>query len=135
MKRHWLFLTVVALALASCHTKDFDEALALEVQAYTRKQCPTRIDSSTVIDSVVYNLHTRTLQYCYTLDNELDNKEVLTQEVCEQFREHLVQSLCNSIELKEHKEHDVAFEYRYYSRTDGSLLMQIQIGPDDYKSR
>lgn len=91
------------------------------------------MDQGTVLDSMIYDIQTRTLSYCYTMEDVLDDKSVLTPEIRSLFRDQLVKAVANSIDLKQHKEHGVVFEYRYYSRKDKSLLMVEKIDAKEYR--
>lgn len=135
MKHICLLLLPVVLSLASCRSENFDERSAREAREYTQKQCPRRLDHATVLDSMVYDIPSRTLHYCYTLEHELDNDSVLTPEIRSLFREQLLKALNGSIDLKHHKEYGVAFEYRYYSRKNKRLLMQERFEAEEYRTK
>lgn len=121
------------MCLASCGFEGFDERCAREAREYTLKQCPRRMDQATVLDSMVYDIPSRTLCYYYTMENVLDDKNVLTDELRSTFKEQLRKAIAGSIDLKKHKERGVAFEYRYYSQKDKTLLMKERIEAEEYQ--
>ena len=56
------------LGFCACHFESFDERCAREAREYTEKQCPRRMDQYTLMDSLTYDDHSRTLNYYYTLE-------------------------------------------------------------------
>lgn len=137
MKPINFLLLPLTLCLASCKFENFDERSAREAREYTQKQCPRRMDPATVLDSMVYDIPSRTLRYCYTMENELDDATelILNPEIRSLFREELLKALTSSIDLKHQKEHGVAFEYRYYSKKNKNLLMVERIEAEEYKTK
>ena len=65
------------LGFCACHFESFDERCAREAREYTEKQCPRRMDQYTLMDSLTYDDHSRTLNYYYTLEGVLDNDTVM----------------------------------------------------------
>ena len=131
--RHPLLVMAAALVgLASCHFEGFDERCAREAQDYTLKHCPRRMDECTVMDSMSYHLDTRTLLYYYTLEGKIDDEQLLTHEVTEKFREQLLLTVQNSVELKAYKEKGVNFCYVYHSSSQGKQLFSITVTADEY---
>ncbi len=128
-----LLILLLAMLLTACGGESFDERCSRETAEFTKTQCPRRIDEATRIDSMVYEPETKTIYYYYTVNGELDDEERFTSEMRDVFREGLLQSITGSIELKAYKEHNVNFGYRYYSVTDGKLLMEETLTPADYK--
>ncbi len=85
------------------------------------------MDSMTFVsDPVGFN-------YCYTIDGDLDNPELLTEEVLTTFHEELLTNLRQDISLKRYKERDFTFTYTYFSRSTGEKVTEAVITPDMYK--
>ena len=75
------------LGFCACHFESFDERCAREAREYTEKQCPRRMDQYTLMDSLTYDDHSRTLNYYYTLEGVLDNDTVMNAQSCESLKE------------------------------------------------
>ena len=77
------------LGFCACHFESFDERCAREAREYTEKQCPRRMDQYTLMDSLTYDDHSRTLNYYYTLEGVLDNDTVMNAQACESLKDLL----------------------------------------------
>ena len=131
MKR-LLFLATLTM-LTACHKKSFEERVMEDVEKFNREEAPKRVDPITVQDSVKFAPDTHTLTYFYTMEGDADNEEVLTEEVRQTHHNNLLKNLRGSIQLKPHKEQGFSFEYRYYSKKSGKLLIREQFVPEDYR--
>ncbi len=125
-------LLLFASLLCVCCGNRFDERCLAETRKFTDEQCPRQIDPATRLDSMIYELESRTISYNYTVSGELDNDTLLASDNTESFKEALTLDIIKSIELKPYKEERVNFCYRYYSQTSGRLLMEKTITPEDY---
>lgn len=92
------------LGFCACHFESFDERCAREAREYTEKQCPRRMDQYTLMDSLTYDDHSRTLNYYYTLEGVLDNNTVMNAQACESLKDLLRKNVVNSVDLKSYKE-------------------------------
>ena len=92
------------LGFCACHFESFDERCAREAREYTEKQCPRRMDQYTLMDSLTYDDHSRTLNYYYTLEGVLDNDTVMNAQACESLKDLLRKNVVNSVDLKSYKE-------------------------------
>ena len=104
------------LGFCACHFESFDERCAREAREYTEKQCPRRMDQYTLMDSLTYDDHSRTLNYYYTLEGVLDNDTVMNAQSCESLKDLLRKNVVNSVDLKSYKEKGISFSYYYYSK-------------------
>ena len=120
------------LGFCACHFESFDERCAREAREYTEKQCPRRMDQYTLMDSLTYDGHSRTLNYNYTLEGFLDNDTVMSAQACESFKDVLRKNVVNSVDLKPYKEKGISFSYRYYSKATGKTRLQVRFTPEDY---
>ncbi len=133
MKRNvWTGLAALLL-LGSCNYETFEEKCAREAREYTEKQCPRRIDPYTVIDSMTFDAPERELTYYYTLEGELDDKELMSADLLTDFETSLCKALVTSVEMKTYKEHGLNFQYTYVSQSTGEVLATVRLTPDMYK--
>lgn len=135
MKKQKLFIPLLALTalLSACNFESFDKRCQREAEEYTEQQCPRRLDPCTVLDSMKYDLNTRTLQYYYTLEGFLDSTNVLTDQVVADFRKQLKNDLTNSVQLRKYKEEGINFDYIYLSKSTGETALKLKFTPKDYQ--
>lgn len=122
------------LGFCACHFESFDERCAREAREYTEKQCPRRMDQYTLMDSLTYDDHSRTLNYYYTLEGVLDNNTVMNAQACESLKDLLRKNVVNSVDLKSYKEKGISFSYYYYSKASGKVRFHVRFTPEDYDS-
>lgn len=141
MKRYWnwkifLVVTVVAAAVwaavAFFDRESLDETIARNTREESRRDCPRNIDSYTTLDSMFYDIPSRTLNYCYSVRDVLDNKSLYTEEFREEFREQLLEEVKNKIALKGYKKEGIAFRYTYLSRCEGDTLLDFLFTKGEY---
>lgn len=125
-------LLIIEAVSSSCKRKSFDEYLFEEAKKYTESTCPKEIDKTTTIDSMVYDMKTRTLNYYYSLYGTLNDKETLTQSVIEDYTETLLITLRDDISLKKQKEDSINFSYHYHFTPNHEEAFRIDFGPKDY---
>lgn len=90
------------------------------------------MDPYTMLDSLSYDMKSRTLTYYYTLEGTLDDDKVLTEEVYDGFRKELCKNIINSVELKNYKEKLINLRYCYYSKSKGNIRFKTTFTPEDY---
>ena len=71
--------------------------------------------------------------YYYTVQGELDNPELLTDELMATYKETILASLRNDISLRTFKERGFVFSYRYFSASTGELFTEASFTPEEYK--
>ena len=103
--------SVSILLFASCNFESFEKRCAREAEEYTTRHCPRRMNKYTVMDSLTFNPETKTFGYYYTLEGDLDNDSIITNEIADSFREQLKKELINSVELKAYKEAKEVIEH------------------------
>lgn len=128
-------LLATALLLSGCNFESFDKRCQREAKEYTEQQCPRRLDPCTVLDSMKYDINTRTLQYFYTLEGMLDSTNVLTDQVVAGFRKQLKDDIINSVQLRKYKEEGINFDYIYLSRSTGKTTLKLKFTPKDYRTK
>lgn len=130
-----IFLLVFSLVFSACAFEDFDKRSEREAREFTEKQCPRKVDKFTTLDSMIYDIPTRTLEYHYTLSGDLDNDTIFTPGIWADFKNILREELKNSVELKRYKEHKVNFSYCYYSETTKKIKHQADFTAADYTTQ
>lgn len=135
MRKTAYILMFLCLLTTACKRKTFDEYLFEEAEKFTTQQCPKELDRTTCIDSMTYDMQTRTLNYYYSLYEEMNNLDVLTPGTIEDFTETLLVSLRDDITLKKHKEENVNFAYHYCLTPSHEEAFCIKFGPKDYNGK
>ncbi len=126
-------ITLALLCLCSCQRqKTFEQKTAEEIEEFNQREVPKRMDKVTVMDSIAFDSAERTLAYCYTLEGIADNDSTLNADLQEAQRVALLDNVKGSIQLRSYKEQGFCFEYRYYSRKTGRVLMSFLFTPADY---
>lgn len=132
MLKYKLYLACLLLVCVACNRVSKDEKIKLDFEQYTLKECPKHIDPCTRLDSACYNIETRTIAYYYTVQDDLDNEELYTDELIETLYEDKLKSVKGSLQLKQYKDEGIAFCYEYRSTTTGKTLLQMTFSPEDY---
>ena len=134
MKKIFLYI-IPALLLSSCGRKTIEEQLADAAIEFTEKQCPKAIDDFTTIDSMTFDMPSRTIHYYYTLKGDLDDKEIFTSSVVEDFQEKVLLQLRGDLGLKKEKEAKINFGYHYFSEQKGEEFMSFLFTEEDYTGK
>lgn len=108
-----LFISIVCVALVSCH-ESLEDRAAKECKDYTLKKCPTPIVENTRMDSMVYEADTRTIHYYHSFFNEADNKELIAAHK-QELRQTLLAAVKKDMGTKIYKEAGFNFRYTYHS--------------------
>lgn len=132
--RHTTSLALAFMALCaatSCKQSSFDEQCVKQAQDFTEKQCPQRMTEGVVLDSMTYTTSLRCLNYYYTLSGNLDDAKLIKENE-KMFREQLLNSISNSVELRRAKKEGINFRYIYLSKNTRKQLLSITIRKDEY---
>lgn len=125
---------IIPFLLSACAFENFDKRSEREAREFTEKQCPRKVDKFTTLDSMIYDIESKTLAYHYTLSGDLDNDTIFTPGIWNDFKTILQEELTNSVELKRYKEHNVSFSYRYYSEATHKLKYEVTFTTNDYQT-
>ena len=101
MKQSPFSLLIATIFLYSACQENFDQRCIQEAAEYTKTHCPQQLGEGNTLDSISYNIETRTYQYYYTISGKWDtptNIDSIVQQK-EILKEHLLDKLNNSIEL------------------------------------
>lgn len=123
-------LAGLALMLSACK-ESMDDRIERELEQFTQNQCPKPIDKYTVMDSAIYRRPTKTIEYHYTVQGDLDNDTIYSTDLEEVFHDQLYENITKSIQLKPYKDYGCSFHYFYRSKTSGKMRLEFEFGPDD----
>ena len=132
MKKVLALLCLGALLLGSCKRETKDERFKREYEQFTRKECPKEVASCIRMDSICYDIESRTLTEYYTVSDKLDNDTMYTEEVVDDYRKGLLKELKGSIQMKPQKDESINFRYLYRSISTGDVLFELTFTPEDY---
>ena len=125
-----LSILLFSLLLFSCHQESFDEACRREAIEHTKKYCPQKVSEGVTLDSVTYNIPTRTKTEYYSLSGKLDT--TIVAQNTDKFRTALLNTLITSVELRKAKEEGVSFAYSYRSSRTKQEYIHINFTKKDY---
>lgn len=122
---------LLALLLAGCHQETLEERTLRESQEYTRRHCPEDQGSNAILDSVVFDVESRTLIHYYRLTNESDNEERAKEKKAE-LDDKMIDATRKNMQYKRYK--DAGFSFRYIASSDssGRVIYDKTITKDDY---
>ena len=126
-------LTGLLIVLSSCHRPSRDEQIAREAYEYTKKECPRYVDHCTRMDSTTYDIRTRVFTYNYTVEGELDDPAIYTEQVKSSFRDKLLQEIRTSIPMKSYKDAGITILYRYISASTGETRLEYRFEKEEYR--
>ena len=104
-----------------------------EAKEFSERECPRMVDTYIRMDSMAFSEEPVGLVYYYTVLGELDNEELLTPDVVEDFRTRLLENIRNDINMRRDKEEGFTFTYRYTSEKTGKPFIEAAFGPEDYR--
>ncbi len=123
-------LMATALAFCACQ-ESIDQRFAREAKEYTEKKCPIAVDPVTRLDSVTYNILTRTRTEYYTLHGEADDVAIIKGL---KLNEVLLQQFKNAPVFKDYRQEGCNYRcvYRSMSRP-GTILEDVMLTKEDYQ--
>lgn len=125
-----LFLSVLG---SSCKHEGIHERIARQSREFTERSCPKRMDTYTVLDSIVYVMEDKTMSYYYSVSDKLDNDSIYTDVFLNVFHTDLLNNIRENIGLVELKQNYVRFKYIYYSSTSKKEYMSFCFEPEMYR--
>ena len=123
-------LFICSILIMSCQ-QSFDERCKQKAIEQTANNCPQKIGEGIVMDSLTYNIESKTMSYYYSLSKEHINEESLRKNIAK-FRESLLTSIVSSVELRSMKEHSVNFCYIYRYSDSGKEVLRVLFTAKDY---
>lgn len=120
--------------IAGCG-QSFDERMAEEARRYTGRQCPRKLDEGSRLDSLTYDVRSRTLTRWITLYGVLDDSLTLQRIERETpwLRNYLLGQTEADADLQEARRHGVSFRFIYRSAGRTAFRQEIILTPDDYR--
>ena len=125
-------LAAATLLLCACRRETKDEKFRREYVEFTQKECPKDVNECTRMDSICYDIGSRTLTEYYTVWGLLDVDSLYTDDVLATLHDDILKSLKSSIHLKPYKDEGISFRYHYRSRSTGRKLVELVYTRDEY---
>lgn len=137
-KHHKKLTAIVALCTlivcGACKQETKDEQFKKEFEQFTQKECPKYVDLCILLDSTIYDIKSRTLNYHYTLEDELDHDTIYDEKAKNLFHENILKSLKTSIQHKPYKDEGITFRYIYRSNSTGKTLLELTFTAEQYNN-
>lgn len=124
-----LALFIGSLFLLSACQESFDHRLAREAREFTQNSCPYEPEPGTRLDSVAYDIKTRTYTFYYSL--AAINSEIMETN-SPLLHRLLLRKLTASAEMKALKDERVTFAYVYRSQGTGKVVYTTLITASEY---
>lgn len=135
MKRQIIVLLVCfagMMCTTSCQ-ESLPERCQREAKEYTEKNCPVKVENNVILDSMTFDRKTLTINYFYTLENELDDETMIGTQA-DNLHTLMLNALKNATNIKLYKENGYNFHYIYLSRKDNrKKLLDILLKKEDYQ--
>lgn len=134
MKRILVMLCLGTLIVCgACRRETKDEKIRRDYEMFTQKECPKLMDECTRMDSICYDIASRTLTEYYTVMGQLDADSLFADdELIGDFTDNMLASLKGSIKLKQYKDEGISFSYIYRSQSTGKTRLELTFTPEDY---
>ncbi len=127
MKKTFIF-AALTLSLMSCQ-ESLEEQAARQAKKFTEEKCPMQMEMQ-IMDSMVFDVPTRTLQKFYRLTGEADREDL----EFERLRQALIDELRNEPSYRVYRERGFNFEYVYRSESDPEkVLFEALLSKEDYQ--
>ena len=128
MKKIIVFATL-ALFMVSCQ-ESLEDRCAREAKEYTAKNCPAKMDTNIIMDSLTFEKSTHTLHYYYRLTGIADKEGALDSIDAKKL---LKDMLKNTTSMKTYKDNGYSFAYTYRSEKDPKkILFETLLTKEDY---
>ena len=127
-----VILAATLLPFSACRRETKDERFRREYEQFTQKECPKDVNELTRMDSITYDIASRTLTEYYTVWGTLEVDSFYTDDIVADLREDILKSIKSSIQLKPYKDEGINFRYLYRSRATGEQIVELSYTRDDY---
>lgn len=128
-----MFCLGTLIVCGACRRETKDEKIKRDYEMFTQKECPKLMDEWTRMDSICYDIGSRTLTEYYTVMGQLDADSLFAdEELIGEFTEKMLASLKGSIKLKQYKDEGINFRYHYRSLSTGEVRLELTFTPEDY---
>jgi len=128
MKKALLMTALMAVCFASCQ-ESLEEQAARQAKKYTEERCPMQMEML-IMDSIVFDIPTRTLTKYYRLTGEADHGDLDFPRL----RQALIDELRNEPSYRVYRERGFNFEYVYRSEKEPEkVLFEALLAKEDYR--
>ena len=125
-----LVFAILVLFMASCQ-ESLEDRCAREAKEYTAKNCPARMDTNIIMDSLTFEKESHTLHYYYRLTGIADKEGALDSIDAKKL---LKDMLKNTTSMRVYKDNGYSFAYTYHSEKDPKkVLFETTLTEKDYK--
>ena len=132
MMKNLITFALAAIVFAACQ-ESLEEKAAQEAKMYTQKNCPAMIGENLRMDSLTFEISTRTLHYYYTLSGIADSVGLLDEETA---RGSLLNELKNTTSMMAYKGAGYRFAYTYHSQKNPkTILFDMVFSEKDYNAK
>lgn len=126
--RKIILFAALAIGFAACQ-ESLEEQAARQAKKFTAEKCPMQMEMQ-VMDSMVFDVPTRTLQKFYRLTGEADREDL----EFDRLRQALIDELRNEPSYRIYRERGFNFQYTYRSESNPEkVLFEAILTKDDYK--
>lgn len=127
MKKILLFAALM-LGFTACQ-ESLEEQAARQAKKFTEEKCPMQMEMQ-IMDSMVFDVPTRTLQRYYRLTGAADHDGL----DFDRLRQALIDELRNEPSYRIYRERGFNFQYVYRSAsTPEKVLFETLLAKEDYK--
>ena len=132
MMKNLITFALAVIVFTACQ-ESLEEKAAQEAKMYTQKNCPAMIGENLRMDSLTFEISTRTLHYYYTLSGIADSVGLLDEETA---RGSLLNELKNTTSMMAYKEAGYRFAYTYHSQKNPkTILFDMVFSEKDYNAK
>ena len=131
MRRIFIIAILAGAMLTSCQESMEQRALR-ETQEYTAKHCPERLNDTSILDSITFDVATHTLTENLTLTGEADSPEKIESRL-DELRSIMIEAVRNNTRYKRMKEAGYSFRYIARSARNKDIVLYDQtVTKEDY---
>ena len=130
-KKILIMAVMSVLLLAGCNQESIEERLQRECKEYTNRRCPEEQGNNSILDSMVFDIKTHTLNHYYRLYGVSDNEEAARFKK-DELHDLMIEAIKKDTSYKRYK--DEGFSFRYIARSDssGRVIFDETFTKDDY---
>lgn len=131
MKKIALFCLMTVM-MVGCQ-ESLEDRAAREVDEYTQKFCPVKVNDNTFLDSMTFDKNTHTLVNHFSILTDSTSAQRAVEKA-DLIKSQLIEEVRNDTSKKRFKEEGYSFRFVARSYEDKSVILYDNtIGPEDYK--
>ncbi len=133
MKKCVIIIGIITIFFATSCQESLPDRCVREAREYTEKNCPIEVEKNVILDSMTFTKSSLTINYFYSLQDILDNEEMINTQK-DNISSTMLAALKNATNMKVYMENDYKFRYIYFStKNQGKTLLEINFEKEDYK--